>query len=184
MATGDLTTLANLRQWLDVTNDDSDALFARLITSASTYIKTWTNRDFTQQAYTRRLNGNGRCSMPFPDYPVSAVSVLTVNEIAIPASPDSTQNGYRFDDRFLYLVGFSLNKGFQNVLITYTAGYSPIPADVEEACIEMIASRYKARSRVDEVSKNLGGMVVAFSQKDLSDNIKTILTQYKKVIPL
>lgn len=196
MAAGDLTTLANVRQYLDVTNDDSDALFARLITAASQYIRTWSNRDFVSQSYTRKINGNGTRSLPFPDYPVSAVASLMINGVNVPASPDNIRAGYVFDDRFLYLIGYQtgpagpgglgyhMAKGFQNVQISYTAGYSPVPLDVEQACIEMIASRYKARSRVDEVSKNLSGMVVAFSQKDLNDSIKTILGQYKKVIPL
>lgn len=35
--------------------------------------------------------------------------------------------------------------------------YSFIPADLEEACIQMIAERYSYRGRIGEISKSLGG---------------------------
>jgi hypothetical protein len=41
----------------------------------------------------------------------------------------------------------------QNILISY----SFIPADLEEACIQMVAERYYYRTRVGEISKSLGG---------------------------
>jgi hypothetical protein len=79
---------------------------------------------------------------------------------------------------------YDFARGFQNISVTYTAGFATTPLDVAQACIEMIGVKYKERTRVGEVSKSIAGEVVAFSQKDMSDNVKTILLQYKRIVPI
>ncbi len=75
--------------------------------------------------------------------------------------------------------------GIQNVVITYTAGYPSTPPEIAQACIELVALRYRERTRIGEVSKSLGGAeTVTYSQKDLSDGIKTLLQQYRLVTPV
>jgi hypothetical protein len=72
----------------------------------------------------------------------------------------------------------------QNVVITYTAGYTTTPPDIAQACIELVARHYRERTRIGEVSKALGtGETVTFSQKDMSDSVKTLLSQYRAVMP-
>jgi hypothetical protein len=67
-----------------------------------------------------------------------------------------------------------------SIVITY--GYTP--EDVQQALIELMAERYKSRSRVGENSQNLGhGQVVSFSQKDMNAAIKTMLNPYRNVVP-
>jgi hypothetical protein len=61
--------------------------------------------------------------------------------------------------------------------------YSYIPADIEQACIEMVGERYNYKNRIGTVSKSLGGQeTVSFSQKDMPDFIKTMLQPYRRVI--
>jgi hypothetical protein len=61
--------------------------------------------------------------------------------------------------------------------------YSYVPADVEEACIEMVGERYNYKNRIGTVSKSLGGQeTVSFSQKDMPDFIRTMLQPYRRVI--
>ena len=59
-----------------------------------------------------------------------------------------------------------------------------MPAEIEQACIEVIAIRYKERDRIGQVSKSIGGETVSFSQKDFPDSVRTILNNYKKVVPM
>ena len=57
--------------------------------------------------------------------------------------------------------------------------YSYIPADIEDACINMVAERYNYKSRIGYISKSLGGQeTVTFSQKDMPDFIRTLLQPY------
>jgi len=51
------------------------------------------------------------------------------------------------------LYTFSSADALENVLISY----SFIPADLEEACNQMVAERYSYRNRIGEISKSLGG---------------------------
>ncbi|HEX3747598.1 MAG TPA: phage head-tail connector protein [Bryobacteraceae bacterium] len=61
--------------------------------------------------------------------------------------------------------------------------YSYIPADIEQACIEMVSERYKYKDRIGQVSKSLGGQeTVSFSQKNMPDFITTLLQPYRRVI--
>jgi hypothetical protein len=68
--------------------------------------------------------------------------------------------------------------------LQYTAGYAVTPPDLAQACIELVALRYRERSRLGEVSRAIGGAeTVSYSQKDMSDPIKTLIQQYRIVAP-
>jgi hypothetical protein len=65
------------------------------------------------------------------------------------------------------------------------AGYSTTPPEVAQACIELVALRYRERTRIGEVSRSLGGAeTVAYAQKDMSDATKTLLQRYRLVAPI
>lgn len=181
----DLTTLANAKAWVGVSSAADDALFSRLISAASDYIQTWLNRTIAQQPYSSNRDGPGGYRLMFKNYPVTAISSLTIDGQAIPASVNGSP-GYVFDETSVMLVGgvYRFNRGFQNVSISHTAGFATTPNEIEQACIELVAMRYKERDRIGQVSKSVGGETVTFSQKDFSDSIETTLTNYKKVISL
>jgi hypothetical protein len=93
--------------------------------------------------------------------------------------------GYRFSSTQLSVRGYRFNRGAQNVVVAYTAGYPTTPPEVAQACIELVSLRYRERTRIGEVSKSLGGAeTVAYAQKDMSDPIKTLLQQYRLVAPI
>jgi hypothetical protein len=121
--------------------------------------------------------------MMFRDYPVTAINYLKIDGQLIPASFGQS-SGYVYDSFSIMLIGYSFTRGFQNVELSYTAGYAVTPTEVEQACIELLSLRYKEKDRIGQVSKSIGGEVVSFSQKDMSDSIQTTLANYKKVISL
>lgn len=184
MAASDLTTLANVKQWLNITVITDDALLTRLITASSGFIQSFVGRQFISQAYVENRSGNNGMLMLFANYPVTAVSSITVNGTAIPLAPDVKTAGYRFDSASVFLNGYSFTRGFNNCVLSYTAGYAAIPLEIEQACFELIGLRYKERDRIGHVSKSLGGETVTFTQKDMPDDVRRILQNYKKVISL
>jgi hypothetical protein len=183
VAQGDLTTLANVKGWFSppLTTTTDDALLTRLITAASQFILTWLDRTLVQQSYSEARNGTGGTSLAFGNTPVSAVSALAIDGVAIPPAPDAVSPGYAFSATRLYLRGYAFTRGAQNVVLAYTAGYAATPPEVEQACIELVTLRYKERDRIGHVSKSLAGETVSFSQKDMSDDIKTLLSLYRRV---
>jgi len=189
VAFGDLTTLADVKAWLQTGQAafpaTDDALLTRLITAASQYIQTWLNRPIALANYQETRDGTGGCGLQFACFPVSAVSTVTIDDQPVPAAPSSTAAGYSFSPTQLSVRGYKFSRGIQNIVIAYTAGYSTTPPEVAQACIELVALRYRERTRIGEVSRSLGGAeTVVYAQKDMSDAIKSLMQRYRLVSPI
>ncbi|HYM73582.1 MAG TPA: hypothetical protein VET89_11415 [Stellaceae bacterium] len=191
MAFGDLTTLADVTAWLQTGQNPfpsvDDALLTRLITAASGFIQTWLNRPIAAADWIEIRDGAGGQRLAFANFPVSAVLSLSVDGLAIPPAPagGGFGAGYVFTPTELALRGYVFTRRAQNVVVTYTAGYASVPPDIAQACTELVCQRYRERTRIGEVSKALvSGETVAFSQKDMSDDVKTLLGQYRAVAPV
>jgi hypothetical protein len=194
MTYGDLTNLADVKAWLQTGQTafppTDDGLLTRLITAASQYLQSWLNRRIAIADYTEIRDGTGGQRLQFARFPVSAVLSLMIDGIMIPLAPPTAPGtgstaGYVFSTTQLALRGYSFARGAQNVVFTYTAGYAATPPDIAQACIELVALRYRERTRIGEISKAIGGSeTVSFSQKDMSASILTLLQQYRVVAPV
>jgi hypothetical protein len=194
MAYGDLTTLADVKAWLQTGQSafppTDDALLTRLVTAASEYIQTWLNRRIAVADYLEVRDGTGGQRLQFASFPVCAVLSLTIDGIAIPPAPYPSPStgltaGYVFSPTQLSLRGYYFTRQAQNVAFSYTAGYPATPPEIAQACIELVALRYRERTRIGEVSKAIGGgETVSYSQKDMSAPISTLLQQYRMVAPI
>lgn len=191
MAFGDLCTLADVTAWLQTGQNPfpsvDNALLARLITAASRFIESWLDRQILSADWMETRDGNSGQRLAFANFPVSAVLSLSIDGLVIPPAPadGGFGAGFVFSPTELALRGYVFTRRAQNVAVTYTAGYSSVPADIAQACIELVAQRYRERSRIGEVSKALmSGETVTFSQKDMGEDVKTLLAQYRAVAPV
>lgn len=182
----DLTTLAAVKAKLRIATGTTtdDTLLGTLITQASGFIQAWLNRTFASQSYTEVRDGTGNQTLMFANYPVTAVSSLTVNDIAVPLATNTTDTGYRFDTTRLLLNTDVFPRGFGNVTVTYTAGYASTPAEIDGACADLVAFKYRELERIGHSSKSIQGETVAFIVADMPAAVKTILNNYRKVIPV
>ena len=100
MAFGDLTTLADVKAWLQTGQAafpaTDDALLTRLVTAASQYIQTWLNRQIASADYLEMRDGTGGHRLQFACFPVTAVLSLTIDGQAVPAAASVNAAGYRF----------------------------------------------------------------------------------------
>ena len=190
MAFGDLTTLDDVKAWLQSGQNPfpatDDALLGRLITAASRFIQSWLGRQIAVADWLEIRDGSGGQRLAFANFPVLAVLSLTIDGLAIPPAPADGRfaAGYVFSPTELVLRGYVFTRRARNVVVSYTAGYEATPPDLAQACIELVCQRYRERGRIGEVSKALGGgETVTFSQKDMSDDVKTALSQYRAVAP-
>jgi hypothetical protein len=186
VATGDLTTLANVKAYLPTSNATDDQLLSRLISALSAFVQTWLNRTIAQAPYTDVINGIGGNRVQFQNYPVTAVTSLTIDGQTVPAAATPVQSGwtgYVFDAQQIMVSGFRFTRGWQNISIAYTAGYATTPLDIEQAVIEIITLRYKQRDQIGFNSKSIGGETVAFSVKDMQPSTLTVLQNYRRVAP-
>ena len=126
----------------------------------------------------------------FARFPVCAVQSLTIDGIVIPPAPPLVPStgltaGYVFSPTQLAIRGYYFTRRVQNVVITYSAGFAETPPDIAQACIELVALRYRERTRIGEISKSVGsGETVTYAQKDMSLPITTLLQQYRLITPI
>jgi len=181
-----LCTLDEVRYWLNLKTDNagpSDLKLERLITGASRMILSLTDRDsfITPQTYSERRNGNGTNSMATYEWPIQSVSsVLYSPGHTIPASSDGFQNGWVNDAYRVMLIGYWFPIGFQNVTLNYTAGFTAVPEDITQACIELVAQKWVRSSHIDQEGGSLAQQTVTWSKRDIPAEVQTVIDHYKR----
>jgi hypothetical protein len=198
MASDDLITLSRAQQNPALASVDPTYL-ALLISSASIQLQNWARRCFVSQKFTESFDGEGDQTLFLKNYPITNIEQVdfvdmdgTVNIVMA--------NGADFTKYFFIGDGgeidFILNnpggyerfpRGFKNVKIIYTAGYSPIPEDIQEACAEQIVfinDQGSANSSIK--SEKLGDFSQSFfdqgnsgGSNDLSKTAFQLLSPYR-----
>lgn len=188
----DLTTLTNVKQWLGLTTAGADAQLSRLITAVSADFQRLANRpDLLQANYTGEVQtgDGGRRLVPY-HWPIASVTSLTVAGVTVAVSPDKVASGYYFDadidperNRALYLVGSTFKDG-QPVVLTYSAGYTVVPGDVEQAVIDWVAYRFKgAPNTGTQQRRSAEGESVQVEQTDMPPHVQQVIDRYTRCLP-
>lgn len=155
----DLTDLATVKDELgiDSGNTDDDALLERYITSASRAAAQYCNRvlvvetledDFWPQRdpWPWDIPG-GVAPLQLSRWPITGLGVVTENGVTLTSGTD-----FRPDNANGQLIRLDAN-GYPRkwpafaLSAAYSAGFDPIPADLEDAVIRMVSARYAARGR-------------------------------------
>lgn len=190
-----LCSVADVQAYTGQDSANLTALITTLIGNASTLIESICSRVFEQTTYTETRNGNGAPMLFLRQGPIISVSSLQIDGVSIPAATSPVSYGYVFDDRRLYLrgnagisatvkgtpggypIGFS--RGVQNIAVQYIAGYATIPADLNQACVELVADMLAKRARIDLKSQSLGqNDTVSYNLVDVPPRVKKALRPY------
>lgn len=184
-----LCALADVQTYLGDSAASSSAVLNALITNASAFIEQYCNRVFAQANYTETRNGRDTATLYMRQQPIVSVQSLTIDGITVQASPDTRTYGYVFDDQQIYLRGCARGpfgqperfvRGVQNIVMQYTAGFQVIPADVAQACIELVADKFAKRNRIDKSSETLGTQQTqAYVMTDMPARVKAALASYR-----
>lgn len=166
----DLTTLANVRDYLRLAAGETehDAFLARLIGEVSAYFRASCGRDIQAPAaaYTETYSGDGGSVLWLAQTPVlaSPEPVLSVDGVTVSKRATVTGSGWVLDADIgrLELVGSYFTAGTRNVVVTYTAGWTAVPGDVEEAVIRLVALHFKDRDRAGLAAQMVNGQTVDF----------------------
>jgi hypothetical protein len=190
----DLTTLAKARQQL-FGNDpaiEADTLLGQLITSSSAWIEREVGGDLMTANITETFDGDGgtvlrltRCHTWRPGSPAPTITSVHVDGVAIAArasvtSVNTNPSGYIFRDDRIELVGYTFTVGVKNVTVVYTAGYTVCPTDLEQACLEHIALRFKDRGHIGvELVSGGGEGMVNYGNAGTMAYIENVLSFYR-----
>src|SRR5438309_1849426 len=127
-----LTTLSQVKDYLDIQTDDSDSFLTRLIDSASQFVLTWISRDsFGLRTYTQNFRGTGKPSVMLFNWPVKSVTSVGIAGSSIVPSPignlGNPSSGYvvsdvRFGQQQVNLYGYNFWQGAPSQVV-YSAGF-------------------------------------------------------------
>jgi len=150
-----LITLADLREYLQVeTADGYDDQLERTINAVSRWFANRCNRKFPSQELTEYYDGDNGDTLFTKNYPITSTAT-TISIWISTDTPRSYGDDEKVDSDSILIYGDEgkivldddyFDKGPQSVKITYTAGYSTIPYDLQEACMEMCAVLWKKES--------------------------------------
>lgn len=134
MASNQLTSLANVKSWANVTTTSDDVLLTRLIGSASRFILNYLNRPtLFQNVFNEVYDGVGQRALTLRHYPAVAVNSLLILGLAVTASTGAPNCGYILDGwdgmppgkpQALHLYGYRFPHGApQSIAVGYIAGF-------------------------------------------------------------
>jgi uncharacterized phiE125 gp8 family phage protein len=177
-----LAALSDLKEYLSRadTNTTDDALLTRLLISVSGAFESLTGRKFAVATYTDTRNGNGSNRIIPKHYPVQSITSLTVDGTAITQAV-GTGTGWVFAEDSVWLRGYRLSEGYGNVVLTYTAGYPTIPAEVAQAVIELTAMKYRERAHVGNASQSNTVGSVSFLPSIIPQAVSVVVDAYRRI---
>jgi len=185
----ELTTLANLREYLkkDTADTTDDTLLQNIITRVSAEIEKRCNRSFHAATFTEYQKGNGTNRTYLKNWPINSVTSIHIDDdrewtadMAVDAADIIISN--QNPGMIILDSGETFRKTvdqIENVRIIYNAGYSTIPTDLEQACIEICCVRYiKSGGMINSVIKD------TIDPDDVEKKAWELIENYYRAIPL
>lgn len=137
---------------------DSEVRALLLLETATDEVKAVIGHDITQNQETATLDGTGSEALVLPKHPVTAVSQVDVDGTTLAAS------AYKFIEAgVVYRTSGVWAVGRQNIDVTYTHGYSPIPGDVKAIVLETASRAW--RSGAGLTQESVGSYSVTYARE-------------------
>ncbi|MDO5686757.1 MAG: phage gp6-like head-tail connector protein [Neisseria sp.] len=147
--------LSALKAQMGIDNARRDGELQAALNGAISAAAAFIGADIALQEYAEQYDGNGKDRLVLRQYPVH--QVLSVE---IDGKPDAA---WRNDDWLLMAQGAAFPRGVRNIKVRYTAGYDPIPDDIQAACIMIAQARLNDFENKGIQSKSLAGETITYS---------------------
>lgn len=174
-----LTSLESVKAYLKLStvqlSDEEIKLLEDLINACSTAIESYCGRKFKDQIFTDEYDGTGKNYLLLEQYPVNTITTIHIDGALL----DSNEYKVKKKNGVLIRKNSVWPIGDINIEIEYTAGYSVIPADLEQACKEFVFSKYK--TDLNNFSTTFTDGFV-FRADAMPVQVKMLLQPYKKVM--
>jgi hypothetical protein len=171
---------------IPITNTGDDGLLRSLADAANAAIAKALQRNVLTASYSQTRNGTGTSRLMLPNFPVTAVSSVTLvgppSQIGAGLSTQVLTLGvdYTFDVYGLLAYrGLKWPKGVQNVAVVYVAGYSNMPADLIHAASKVGALRYRELERLGQKSKVIDTENITFDLAEFPPDVLATVERYK-----
>lgn len=205
-----LTTIATMEGELGIASGAEDAYLTRLIEAATKRIEGYCNRVFKQTAaIAESCKGYGTPHLVVARPPITSIASITYDDATV-SSDDykilDAQAGIIYNAGGWYNTSSTIANiesdpvpGTEDILyvVTYKGGWvtpaqtgtRDLPYDIEQACIELVVSKYRSKGRDPNItseslmSAGVGYRVAGADDQDtdLPASIKDVLRQYRRV---
>lgn len=194
-----LTDLASVKELLSIDSGITtyDNLIIRKINQATEMIENYCQRRFAETTYTdEEYDATGVNALILKNRPITAFTNFDARNTSLNDNDWSdvdSQYYFRDDDAGVLELLFDANGRWNRYRVTYTAGYTTIPADIAEACASLAAyltdnatsgtgvkSKQEGQRKIEYFDSNAGGNSSLFDTL----GIQGILDSYANLIAL
>ncbi len=186
-----LTTAESMKGRLTLTGATWDGLLTALARAVTARMQRICDRTFAEATHTNELHdgsnttGNPRNALIVRNAPIQTISVIEyqAGTNSSPSWQTISVDDYHAD-LSAGIIYFPLGcpRGFQNIRITYTGGYSAedMPAELVEVCEEVVVKLFKRRESEGRLSETFGDSSISWSEKWFSDEQRAIVASYRR----
>jgi len=188
-----LVSTTSMNSYLGITTSSTEESECDLlINAASTFAADYCQRGlddngvsrFLSTARTEYYDGDGTRSLHVLAYPISTVSTIYVDPDRAYAAGDLMDA-----DNYVYYAmkgtvvtdGDVFSTGPKSVKITYTGGYTTVPADLQHAIKELVTFWYKRNTdkRVGVTSVSVGDKGINY-EPGVPESVLNVLKRYRR----
>jgi hypothetical protein len=119
------------------------------VNAASQQIKTYCARQLSQQTYSEVWDGQASDVIIPREYPIQSITSIKYSGNNDFSTADSLPTGaYAFDEEYITLLGDAVTpRGRGLIQVVYSAGYSPVPYDIQQACLMQAQYLFKMQGK-------------------------------------
>ena len=150
-----LTSVANIKTYLGITSSAYDTKLAQILIAADSAVHQYCDRDsfftntYTNERYSGRAMGLNAGLVCLRNIPVNSIASITMHPDNSQVSTTYTGSSFTYES-MTGMVQFSegatnmqsFDLGFRNIAVTYGAGYTTIPDDLDAACAMVAAAMF------------------------------------------
>ena len=177
--------LSEVKKYLKTQSNDDDDVLKALLKRTTKMMQNYIGRDLIQATYTDEpYEGDGQTKdLMLKQYPlITLTAIKEITDFYSRAYLTLTEHlHYEIKDKgvtdnggLITRIDGNWQKGIQNYLVTYTAGYSAstMPEDLKQAQIDWLTFIYNnADMRLGVASYRLGSFSVNFKDNEAKDNL-------------
>lgn len=167
-----LITLNDLKESLSITDSTQDSLLEGIINRSSQVIETYVGHPIKSATYTQEKY-DGAAKIVLDKWPVTAITSVQyqTGDIGNPDWDDVDSTSYALErdgDRGILLLQSPI-AGEDAYRVTYTAGYTDVPEDIKQACLELCEYTFNMKASGGKKSETLGEYSVTYQSYTKGD---------------
>ena len=182
-----LCNLDDVKAWMSIplTELTNDGVLNRLIAATSSdFMREIERPDFyPAQDYSETREGDGGDSIVLRHWPLNSIDEVSID--------GSSTDGFYIDEdldperRWESYLTDAVFPDRSVVEIQYNAGYTAVPRDVEQANIDWVSYRFKARQWIGQASQALYQSLSTHTpETEIPLSVKRVIERYRRFDPL